>query len=286
MKGMKGRIRRGGGEWQNMNRYHLRRSALFTGILLLLLAGSASLWLRVQRRQYALNRQLIAALVKGDDKQSLALVKGGADPNTRYTPLPVPSLPRMVKQLLHRSAPPANDSPTALGIACGTNWDFDWRKMDAQEKAPDLFSLVHAMFRHGGNVNAQSQYRETPLWWAVRNNRSSTARELLQDGANVNAKNSEGNSPLIAAIVYKRSPQIVRLLLDYRADPNATDHIGLTVLENAVILHWDIETLRQLLAHGANPNLPDKNGDTALKFAQYKDDPDIIALLKHYGARK
>jgi hypothetical protein len=78
-------------------------------MLLLLLAaliGGTGLWLRAQQRQYALNRALIAALVKGDTRLALTLVNEGADPNTPYNPTPVPSLLELVKQLFHRSPPP------------------------------------------------------------------------------------------------------------------------------------------------------------------------------------
>ena len=81
-----------------------------------------ALWLRAQQRQYAINRQLISAIVQGDDKRALALVEAGADPNTRYTPMPVPSLPELVEQFLHRSPPTANFSPTAYQMATGLFW--------------------------------------------------------------------------------------------------------------------------------------------------------------------
>jgi hypothetical protein len=55
------------------SRAHRRRAVLLTLCLLVgvIVAGGVSLWLRARQRQYALNRQLIAALVKGDDKQAL-----------------------------------------------------------------------------------------------------------------------------------------------------------------------------------------------------------------------
>jgi hypothetical protein len=51
-----------------------KRAARATFVLLAVLIGGTDLWLRVQQRHYALNRALIAALVKGDTAQALALV--------------------------------------------------------------------------------------------------------------------------------------------------------------------------------------------------------------------
>src|SRR5579863_9697761 len=100
-----------------------KRAAQIMLFLLICLFVSTGLWLRAERRQYALNRQLIAALVKGDNQRALALVNAGADPNMRYKPIPAPSLLQLVRQLLHRSPPPINGSPTTLSIACGAPWN-------------------------------------------------------------------------------------------------------------------------------------------------------------------
>jgi ankyrin repeat protein len=272
-----------------MIRYHLRRSVLFTGFLLLLLTGGCGLWLRSQHRQYALNRQLIAALVKGDDKQALALVNEGADPNTCYKLMPVPSLLQLTRQLLHRSPLPINASPSAFMIACGAPWKYDDEIVAAQRKAPDAAQLVQAMLTHHANINAKDEQSRTLLMWAVMINRSKTARLLLEHGANVNAQAKHGYTPLTYAI---GSQEVVRLLLDHGAEVNTQDEFGWTALYGAV-LHAPsapnsatIDVVRQLLAHGANPNLPMKDGFTALKLAQQEDLPDLVALLKHYRARK
>jgi hypothetical protein len=70
----------------------MRRVVLVTLFLLALLAAGALLWIRSERHQYVLNRQLIAALMQNDSRTALALVNEGADPNTRYMPTPAPSL--------------------------------------------------------------------------------------------------------------------------------------------------------------------------------------------------
>src|SRR5580700_678461 len=118
-----------------------RLAALLALLLLAGLVGSTALWLRAQQRQYALNRALIAALVKGDDRRALVLVNAGADPNTQYKPMPVPSLVELVKELFQHSVPPADNSPMALMIACGAPWDEEDATFVSQEQRDDASQL-------------------------------------------------------------------------------------------------------------------------------------------------
>lgn len=224
-----------------------KRTALISLILVLLLGLGCVLWLHGQQRQYALNRQLIAALVKNDDWQAPALVEAGADPNTHYKPTPLPSLPELVKQLFHRSPPTVNDSPTAFLIVCGASVSTDeggmisWGSYDAE--------LTQAMMTHGANVYAKDEDERTSLMYAAQNGGLDTVRLLLQHAAYINAKDTYGQTPLIYA-ASNAPPDVVRLLLE----------------------------------HGANVDAKDKDGMTPLNLAQ--GHPDIIALFRHAGARK
>jgi ankyrin repeat protein len=221
-------------------------------LLLVGLAGSTALWLRAQQRQYALNRALIVALVKGDDKQAVVLVNAGADPNTRCELTQAPSLTDLVRQLLHRSLS-GNDSPTAFMIACGGDWIGGIRvTFGAQRSRPDCMQLVQTMIVHHADVNAQDRYGWTSLLAAVSLDRRETVRVLIQNGANCDVKDKDHQTPLMEAIIH-RSPT-------------------------------SLDTIRLLLEHGANANSQNKYGFTALNYAV--GDAGLVALLKHYGARE
>jgi ankyrin repeat protein len=83
--------------------------------------------------------------------------------------------------------------------------------------------------------------------------------------------------PLLHCAIVYHQPEIVRSLLDYKADPNiysfdlfdTTDFYSnkkvtkLTPLHQAV-LYSDNETIKLLLERGAKPNLPDHEGNTPL----------------------
>lgn len=262
-----------------------KRAALITLFLLAALIGGTVLWLHAQRRQYALNRQLIAALVNGDDKQALALVNEGADPDTHYGPTLVPSLLDVFKQLFHRSASPVNESPTALMIACGANWN-DIGAYDAQQNRRDDAQPVQAMLTHGAAVNVKDEYGRNALVRAVQFNRLNTVNVLLDYGTRVNEQDRSGQTPLISGCLGQAGLDLKRLLLEHGASANILDKRGATALFWEVFFNRDKGNIRLFLAYGANPNLGDYSGYTPLMLAQAHKRADLIALLRQAGARK
>jgi ankyrin repeat protein len=300
-------------------RTHRRIAALL--VLCILLSGLVTvcvLWVRAQQRQYALNRRQIAALVKNDDRQALALIHAGADPNTPYKPTPLPSLWQFGNPWRHRSPEPVNNTSNALFLACGADWG-----VEDDTDLPDSPLLVQAMLEHGANVNARDGGGLTLLWWAIVAKRWRTVEVLLHHGANANAPDPYGDTPLMRASEDPCPVGIVRLLLAHGANVNATDQQAETALIDAACdqspevvslllqhgaavnaqrqdgmtaLHFAVDKsksvrdrannaiVRQLLAYGADPNLADKDGETPLLLAQSEHRPDLVALLKQYAA--
>jgi hypothetical protein len=258
------------------NRARRRRAMLFTLCLLVGFIVTGNLWLRVERRQNALNRKLIAALVRGDDKQALALVNEGADPNTRYKPIPVPSLPELIKQLFHQPSSSINDSPTALMIVCGAVWDDDDKTFEAQEHRPDAPELIQTMWQHGAKINAQGRYKWTPLMWAVNGIRRKTVGVLLAHEADVNATDERADTALYIAVALACRPvdKNDRPLMRYIGNFSQFRNSGAD------------DIIYQLMARRAAPNLPTTRGITSLMLAQRHHRPDIVAMLKQYRAKK
>jgi len=108
----------------------------------------------------------------------------------------------------------------------------------------------------------------------------------LEMGADPAAKCDDGTPPLVFAVAYGSNPDIVRILLDYGADPDAVDdHSGASPLHAAAIqaayaFHPEVqsrdpgETYRRaefakysiamLLVHRADTGVRDKYGQSAL----------------------
>ena len=184
--------------WESMKKRFNKLSALLIlGLLLIGMSLACYVWMRKEQRQYALDRQLIAALMKNDAMQALVPVEEGADPSTREVPSPAPSLPSLINQLLHLSPPKANTSSTAFLIACGAGFGYS-RSNDI----PPVFQLspldphlMQAMLLHGAKVNAKDPIMGTALGMTV-----------------INA--------LVHPAEYNMNKEIIKLLLAYGADPD------------------------------------------------------------------
>ena len=199
-----------------MNKRRLQRAGLLTGLVGLVLAGVFGLKLRSYRRQEALNRQLITALVKHDNQNALMLINKGADPDTRYAPAAPPSLRQFWNYVLHRLPSPTNKSPTAFLIACGAPWN-DAQDTDETVQGTGAALLVAIMLRHGANVNARSKDDVSALLFAViyadehRNPESvAIVAQLVAHGADPDLPDKHGQSALRYA--QELCPDLVALL--------------------------------------------------------------------------
>jgi ankyrin repeat protein len=189
----------------------------------------------------------------------------------------------------------------------------------------------------GAKVNVDDFYGRTPLWAAVEyrnldmNNRIEDSpttnnidraaslpliRLLLEKGADANARTREvppprkwlyalndvswvdytGQTPFLRA-AFSGDTTVMRLLLDYGADPNLATHSGTTPLMAASGVGWVVqqtytesvpsllEAIKICLAHNADVNAVNTMGLTALLGAANKGANDIIRLLVANGAR-
>ena len=189
----------------------------------------------------------------------------------------------------------------------------------------------------GAKVNVDDFYGRTPLWAAVEyrnldmNNRIEDSpttnnidraaslpliRLLLEKGAAVNARTREvppprkwlyalndvswvdytGQTPFLRA-AFSGDVTVMRLLLDYGADPNLATHGGTTALMAASGVGWVVqqtytestpsllEAIRICLEHQADVNAVNSMGLTALLGAANKGGNDILKLLVTHGAR-
>jgi ankyrin repeat protein len=243
-----------------MNQRRRYRAVIVLGAACLLIVGACGLWLRPERPQEALNRQLIEALVKEDAKQALALVNAGADPNTPFDPPSPHSLTQLWNRMFHRpSLLPRDQNRSAFDIACGAYVPTDNGRLSAW--STDDPHLVEAMLQHGAQKNGKGGVGWTPLFCSVSARHPKTVDILLNHGVDVNALDQDGFSILLWVVL--TSPMV---------DPSGRS-------TDAIIV-------RQLLAHGAASNLPDMNGRTPLRIAHANKRPDLVALLKQAGAKK
>ena len=100
---------------------------------------------------------------------------------------------------------------------------------------------------------------------------------FLAAGFDVNTPNSAGVTGLMAATERGRA-DIVKLLLDHKADPNAAGRDGVTALMLGAENNQP-EILKLLISRGADPNRQDNNGWTAVLKAAYQGNAKCIEIL-------
>ena len=128
---------------------------------------------------------------------------------------------------------------------------------------------------------------ETALMYATNDGHIDIVRLLLQYNADPNLTNSDGETALIMAIPLNRldNEGIVKTLLEYNADPNLHNSYGNTPLILATIFN-QINIVHLLLDNGADPFKKNYEEYTALDLAQRyfamgDVDHEVIDLLKN-----
>ncbi|KAK2792626.1 hypothetical protein FQN52_003131 [Onygenales sp. PD_12] len=191
---------------------------------------------------------------------------------------------------LHRAAYAGYESLVQLLLEKGAN-------VDATVGFTNYTPLFFAVRTDGGNRNKWRRDDPWKLQWAPRKQR--VVRMLLEHGADVNARTDFGNTPLHYAVY---CPIIVRILLEYGADVTESDKDGGTPLHFAVYhlpygpsflacdgrYRRDIcaikSTIRMLLEHGANIDARDRHGATPLHFASRFPEVEAAQILLECGA--
>lgn len=114
-------------------------------------------------------------------------------------------------------------------------------------------------------------------------------QEALESGADIHAygrsENGKRRTTVLHTAIAKKSPELLRVLLDHGAPTEVTDGIRNTPLMSAAKTNqaWAIPVL---LAAGADPNARDpQNGSTALVLALEAGNDDAVEALLVAGSR-
>jgi len=131
----------------------------------------------------------------------------------------------------------------------------------------------------GTDIRMKSPDGFTPLHLAAFFGQTATAAALLGRGApaDIVSENDLGVHPLNSAVAGGHS-EIVRLLLEHGADPDAPDRAGYTPL-HASAENDDLESTRLLIDAGADPTRADPDGRSPADFAREKGHDAVAELL-------
>jgi uncharacterized protein len=135
-------------------------------------------------------------------------------------------------------------------------------------------ATVTNLLRRGMDVNTTDPQGSTLLMIAVRERNTDLIRFLLDSRANPYKRNRYGDTALAIAALQGQD-EIVQLLLDRKIDPNQS---GWSALHYAAFENR-AKIVTQLLAAGAEINALAPNGSTALMLAAKRGHLETVRLL-------
>ena len=142
--------------------------------------------------------------------------------------------------------------------------------------------IVTFFLTQGINVDLMSKpMSETPLWQAVRWEQPKVVRILLEYGADPTIQGRYSSSVLHMAtgVHGEKGQQIINLLVNANIDVNIRDKQKRTPLHQAVVSLFGVGNIPLLLKLGADTNAKDNNGETPLDLAIKIENEDAISLL-------
>ena len=147
-------------------------------------------------------------------------------------------------------------------------------------QAGDLDSVNHFLIVHMADVNAKTNYDDTPLHYATGDftgiGHVPVVSVLIAAGADVNAREDEGLAPLHYAALKGNLP-VISMLIEAGANVNAKHHFNQTPLHEAAE-GGHAPAISLLIAAGAEVNAKDSEGGTPLHEAARLASYDHISV--------
>ena len=143
--------------------------------------------------------------------------------------------------------------------------------------------MINKLLKAGANPNTAAWTGETALMKCSHTGNVETVKSLLARGADVNAKeNRQRNTALMWAVSQKHS-DVVRVLIEHKADVNAATNSGFTPLMFAA-QQGDMDSVQMLLEAGASVNQATPEGENALLVASASGHETLSIVLLDHGA--
>ena len=146
--------------------------------------------------------------------------------------------------------------------------------------------IVRYLISKGAKVNEKLTDGRTVIFLPAYEGDLETLEVLVAAGADVNVVDDIGYTPLKHAVM-GRKPEAIRLLVAKGAKVNQAPtkvNVGETALHVAIASGFP-DIVQLLLELKANPNAKAKHSGTPLELARKGDQDDLVALLKAAGAK-
>ncbi|MCB1800758.1 MAG: ankyrin repeat domain-containing protein [Gammaproteobacteria bacterium] len=140
--------------------------------------------------------------------------------------------------------------------------------------------LVKTLLKHGAGIDRLTSNGESALELAVLSGRIEIAEILLAKGATLDPS----QLMLKAATSGLTDRDSLRFLIEHGADLTQRDENGDTAL--LIAIRQDNHRLATHLVNaGADVNVETRDGETALELAHSIKAPELVSLLRRFGAR-
>jgi ankyrin repeat protein len=161
----------------------------------------------------------------------------------------------------------------------------------AKFEGVNTIAIFEELIKYDADPNSISKQGNSVLSIAMSIWNARGATELIKRGADLNYKNKGSiPPPLILAVAGKRNwpksniyPDLIKFMIENRADINVQDSHGSTPLMSAVYAR-DLELAKYLLESNADPNIKNINGETPIVPAASMGDIPMVELLLSSGA--
>ncbi len=147
-----------------------------------------------------------------------------------------------------------------------------------------------SMIENTDFVNIMDFYHQTPLFYAAYNNKDARVTKwLIEKGADIEKRTIEGITPLNAAARLNGNIDVTRILLENGANPNVHTVTGRSLLYDVLQETYprivSPEIIELLLQYKADPNIKNLGtGHTPLYHTIIKqENPKFTKLLLQYG---
>jgi ankyrin repeat-rich membrane spanning protein len=143
-------------------------------------------------------------------------------------------------------------------------------------------SIVQLLLDFGADINHGDIDGFTALMCAAGAGRADTVRLLISKGALVNKTDHFSRTALSWAMTKADVVDVVKMLLDFGADPNHIDETDMTPLMRAALLQFP-RSFDILLKRGANPSISHRqSGKTAFDMAIDTGNPALLRSVKEF----
>lgn len=146
------------------------------------------------------------------------------------------------------------------------------------------YDLVKQLILGGADVNNAGAYNYTPLMEAVNGNQVELIQLMLDKGANPNARDVEGYTALMFATKKGAEKSLAVLLNAANLDLDQANNHGVNALSGCIYPKASKKMIEMLLKAGCKPVTGKPEGGTDCIFlAKKRKCPDLIPLLEKYN---